>query len=253
MTAQLVGKVALITGAGRGIGREHARVLAARGARIGVQDIDAEGAEATAAMIRDAGGEADVFVGDIADVAATGAMVAAAEQRLGGIDILVNNAGVHRRQTTEEITPTDFDWMFATHVKGTFFATQAAVRGMKARRAGKIVNTASIWGMTGNPIDSHYCAAKAAVLGLTRAWAKEFAPWGIRVNCLAPGMVMAELTRQMRSADEIRAFEQELIPLGRMGTPLDMANALAFLVSAESDFITGQVLSPNGGETIVGI
>ena len=172
----LAGKVAVVTGAGRGIGREHSRVLAARGARVIAVDIDGAGAGETVRQISAAGGHATALVCDITDVPALRAAIAEVEASHGRIDVLVNNAGVHRAQAIAQITPADFDWMFATHVKGTFFATQAVIPGMKARRAGNIISTASAWAMIGNPTDSHYCGAKAAILGLTKAWAKEFVP-----------------------------------------------------------------------------
>ena len=253
MSKPLQDNVALITGSGRGIGRQHALLLTARGATVIVQDIDPDLAAETARLVGEKGGKAIQLVCDVAHVAELGEKIAEAEHRLGRIDILVNNAGVGKLQTLEEVSEADFDWMFSIHVKGTFFATKAVVPGMRKRRRGKIINTASTWGMAGYHKDSHYCAAKAAVLGLTKAWAKELAPYNIHVNAVAPGMVMTELTRINRSAADIREFEEKLIPLGRLADPVEISYAVAFLASSESDFITGQVISPNGGEFIVGI
>lgn len=246
---QLGGRTALVTGAGRGIGRQHALTLAARGAAVVVHDIGSEGAEETAALVREAGGEAQTVICDITDVAAIQALFGG----LGPVDILVNNAGTHEPRLIEEITTTEFDRMMAVHVKGTFFATQTLLPGMKARGGGKIVNTASAWGQCGWHKDSHYCGAKAAILGLTKAWAKEFAPWNICVNAVSPGVIMTEMTRLNRTDEEIRDLAEQHIPIGRLGLPEDISCAVAFLASAEADFITGQVLPVNGGEFIVGI
>ena len=250
---RLDGKVALITGSGRGMGREHALLMAERGADIMVHDVRKEDADKTAADVRAKGRKALVSHADVADIAAMRAYVAEGEKAFGRIDILVNNAGIGAERTgIEGVDLAWFQRMMDIHVKGTFFTTQAVVPGMKARKSGKIINISSAWGMVGNPTDSHYCGAKAALLGVTKAWAKEFAPWNINVNAIAPGMVMTEMTRQNRSAAELKAFTDKLIPLGRLGEPVEFSYAVAFLASKESDFITGQVLSPNGGEFIVG-
>jgi 3-oxoacyl-[acyl-carrier protein] reductase len=247
--SSLEGKVALITGSGHGIGRADAALMAARGADVIVNDQDGEGAGETAALVEAAGRRAAVIVADITKVAAMKAEIARAEAALGGIDILVNNAGIGGvYPTTPEVTELDFDRMIEVHVKGTFFTTQAVVPGMKARGRGAIVNISSNWGQAGNPVAPHYCAAKAAILGLTKAWAKEFAPWGIRVNAVAPGWVRTGMGDPGEMAAAIAH-----IPLGREGAPEEIAYAVAFLASDEAAFITGQVLPANGGNTIVGI
>ena len=251
-TARLAGRTALITGSGAGLGRAYALAFAAQGARLVIQDIDAASAEATATDIRAAGGIADTVVCDISDVATVSRLFAEAERRAGAIDILVNNAGIDAGRLFEDIGEAEFDRMFAVHVKGTFFATQALVPGMKARRRGKIINIASINGMIADTTDSHYSAAKAAILGLTRAWAKELAPYAIMVNALAPGHVVTAATRA-RGMERMKKISAERIPLGRYAEPEEIAHAAVFLASSESDFITGQTLSPNGGEAIVGI
>jgi 3-oxoacyl-[acyl-carrier protein] reductase len=169
---------------------------------------------------------------------------------MGRIDILVNNAGHGQRSKFEEVSEADFDRMFAVHVKGSFFAAQAVVPGMKERRYGKIINISSIWGMTGAEIASHYCAAKAALLGLTKAWAKELAPWNIHVNAVAPGAVLSGGPLKFDSPERLRE-KTELVPLKRYAAPIELSYAVAFLASPEADFITGQVLSANGGQTIV--
>lgn len=249
--AVLDGKVALITGSGDGMGRAHALLLAERGANIVVHDLNAAMAEETASHVRKAGRLAHVAVCDIADIAAVRKMVADAQGALGRIDILVNNAGYGQRAETAAITEQDFDRMMSVHVKGSFFATQAVVPGMKERRSGKIVNISSIWGMTGAPVAPHYCAAKAALLGLTKAWAKELAPWKILVNAVAPGGVKSGGPIKLDNPEILRAKEEKN-PLKRYAEPIEMSYAVAYLVSPEADFVTGQVISPNGGDTIVG-
>ncbi len=244
-------KVALITGSGDGMGRAHALLMAERGADIAVHDINGEMAEETAKAVRALGRRVHVSVNDIADVAAVKRMVAEATAALGKIDILVNNAGYGQRSETHLITEQDFDRMFAVHVRGSFFAAQAVIPGMKERRYGKIVNISSMWGMTGAPVAPHYCAAKAALLGLTKAWAKELAPWNIHVNAVAPGGVKSGGPIKLDSAETLKAKEAR-VPLKRYCEPVEMSYSVAFLASPEADFITGQVISPNGGEVIVG-
>jgi 3-oxoacyl-[acyl-carrier protein] reductase len=249
--SEFQGQVALVTGSARGMGRSHARLLAERGADIVVHDILVEEAEATAELVRAAGRRAHVMFTDITDVAAMRAAVGDAEDRLGGIDILVNNAGIGAdRAGVEEIDEAMFDRMFAVHVKGAFFTTRAVVPGMKHRRSGKIINVASIWGMTGHAFGSTYCAAKAAMLGFTKAWAKEFAPFGITVNAIAPGGVLTPMPVERDGIDAVRE-RMAKVPLGRWADPEEIAYTVAFLASREANFITGQVISPNGGETIV--
>jgi 3-oxoacyl-[acyl-carrier protein] reductase len=247
----LAGKVAWITGAGDGMGRAHALLMAERGADIVVSDLRGDAAEATAEQVRAHGRQAWVGVGDVADVDGVRALAADAARTLGPIDILVNNAGYGQRAQIDEISEDDFDRMFAVHVRGSFFAAQAVIPAMKSRRYGKIVNISSIWGMAGAPVASHYCAAKAALLGLTKAWAKELAPWNIHVNAVAPGGVRSGGPMKLDDSDVLRAKE-ERVPLKRYCQPIEIAYAVAYLASPQADFITGQVLSPNGGETIVG-
>jgi 3-oxoacyl-[acyl-carrier protein] reductase len=247
----LAGKVALITGSGDGMGRAHAILMAERGADIVVHDLKAEPAEQTAAAVRKLGRKVHVAVCDVTDVAAVRRMVAEAASAMGRVDILVNNAGYGQRSETQAISEQDFDRMFAVHVKGSFFAAQAVIPPMKERRYGKIVNISSMWGMTGAPVAPHYCAAKAALLGFTKAWAKELAPWNIHVNAVCPGGVITEMPIKVQGWDKIRAKEKK-VPLGRWAQPEEVSYAVAFFASGESDFITGQAISPNGGETIVG-
>ena len=246
----LEGKVALVTGAGDGMGRAHAVLLAERGADVIVLDINEASAHATADLVRKQGHRAYAAQSDVGDVASVREVISRGNREMGRIDILVNNAGHGQRAAFEDIGEADFDRMYAVHVKGSFFAAQAVVPGMKQRRYGKIINISSIWGMTGAEIASHYCGAKAALLGLTKAWAKEFAPWNIHVNAVSPGAVLSGGPLKF-DTPERRREKAELVPLKRYAQPIELAYCVAFLASPEADFITGQVLSANGGQTIV--
>lgn len=248
MTASLEGKRVLITGAGGGMGRSHAELMAARGADIVIHDIKADGAEETAELVRDHGRQAEVVVADIRDVPAFTSLIA----RAGPVDILVNNAGVGgSRRTIEDIDPETFNQMFDVHVRGTFFATQAVLPAMKEKKDGKIVNISSIYAMGGSQLASHYSAAKSAISGFTKSWARELAPWRIKVNAVAPGFVVTGMTEGSNPIEKIREREK-LMPLGKFCEPIDISYAVAWLASAETDLISGQVISPNSGEVIVG-
>lgn len=247
--ASLDGLVALVTGAGKGLGRSHALLMAERGADVIVQDETAGPVEETAQLVAARGRRAHAFASDVSDAAATQRGIAAAEAAMGRIDVLVNNAGISgQHMEIDAIEPERLARMLAVHVGGAFHCVQAVVPGMKRRRAGSIVNTASAWAMTGWPVSSHYCAAKAAVLGATKAWAKELAPHNIRVNAIAPGWI----DTGKHAPEKVERWRRD-IPLGRFGKPLEVSQLVAFLASNEAAFITGQVVSPNGGETIVGI
>lgn len=253
MSTSLAGRTALVTGAGAGMGRSHAVLLAERGANVIVADVDRAAAEATATMVRETGRAAHVIARDVSQVDLFQADIAAAAQAIGGIDILVNNAGVGGQGLSiEKITEAIFDRMYAVHVKGAFFATQAVVPGMKARRYGKIINISSNFAMGGAGFASHYASAKSALSGLVKSWARELAPFNIMVNAVAPGLLETDLTRNSLGMDRIRVMAGE-VPLGRLADPIDISYAVAWLASAESDFMTGQVVAPNGGVTIVGI
>ena len=249
--ARFDGKVAWITGSGRGMGRAHAEMMAARGADIVIHDVLNDEAAAAADAVRSLGRRVIVSNASVTDVAAMRALAAEAERELGSVDILVNNAGVGQHLAIEDISPESFQRMFDIHVKGSFFCAQAVIPAMKARRSGRIINISSIWGMVGANTASHYCAAKTAVLGLTKAWAKELAPWNILVNAVCPGGVMTEMPIRVQGMEKIREKEKK-VPLGRWAQPEEIAEAVAFLASDEAAFITGQAISPNGGETIVG-
>ena len=251
--ASLRGRVAMVTGSGAGMGRAHALLMAERGADVVVQDINAEGAEQTAAAVRERGRRALCLAYDIADVARSREAVSRVERDFGHLDILVNNAGLGGQgKRFEDIDEALFARMIGVHLSGHFFLTQAAVVGMKARRMGKIINISSRWAMTGAGEAPHYIACKSALLGLTKSWALELAPWNIHVNAVAPGGVWTDMVLQSRGEAFIRE-QAAKVPLGRWAEPHEYAYAVCFLASAEADFITGQTLSPNGGASIVGV
>ena len=248
---QLKNKVALITGAGSGMGQTHAKVFAERGAMVVINDLNGDGLEETRRIVREAGGQAVECVGDITKPDFVKAMIGDAVSQVGGISILVNNAGIGEHCELEDVSLERLTQMLNIHVVGSFLCAQAVIPGMKARKSGKIINISSIWGMNGYHTASHYCAAKAAMLGATKAWAKEFAPFNIHVNAVAPGGVLTPMPIKVQGMEKIREKEKK-VPLGRWATPEEISYSVAFLASEESDFITGQVISPNGGETIVG-
>jgi 3-oxoacyl-[acyl-carrier protein] reductase len=253
MPRPLDGRTALITGSGSGMGRSHARLMAERGAAVIVHDVDAEGAHETAAMVRDGGGTAVVMAADIRDVTAFKTALAASVDETDAVDILVNNAGVGGQGLAiEDIDEATFERMFAVHVKGAFFATQAVVPGMKQRGYGKIVNISSNFAMGGASFASHYAAAKSALSGFTKSWARELASYNICVNAVAPGILETPMTLGSIGKERIDAMIPD-IPLGRIAEPIEISYAVAWLAGPETDFMTGQVVSPNGGVTIVGI
>ncbi|MEI8181021.1 SDR family NAD(P)-dependent oxidoreductase [Aestuariivirga sp.] len=245
-------KVALVTGAASGMGRTHAVRLASDGAIVIVQDIDAAGLDETARIVAAAGGDARTQVFDITDVAAIDMMACDVNREFGGIDIVVNNAGIGVDRVIEDIDPAAFDRMIGVHVKGSFFCGRAAVPSMKKRRWGRIINVSSRWAQAGHVMASDYIAAKGAILGLTKAWAKELAPFGITVNAIAPGGVWSRMVIENLGEEGVRREERE-VPLGRWAQPEEISSTVSFLASERASFITGQVVSPNGGKTIVGI
>ncbi|MEC7490586.1 MAG: SDR family oxidoreductase [Pseudomonadota bacterium] len=248
MSDKLEGKRALITGAGGGMGRSHALLMAERGAEIVIHDIKDDGAEETADMVRECGGKADVIIADVRDVPAFTAAISGA----GPVDILVNNAGVGgARRNVEEISEEQFDQMFEVHVRGTFFATQTVLPAMKSKQNCKIINISSIYAMGGSDLASHYSAAKSAISGFTKSWARELAPWRINVNAVAPGFIVTDMTMGSNSPENIAEREKRM-PLGEFCKPIDISYAVAWLASSETDLISGQVISPNSGEVIVG-
>lgn len=248
MKKPLKGKRALVTGSGGGLGRSHALLLAERGAELIVHDINSNGANETADLIRKVGEQASVLISDVRDIEEFRHSIS----NIGKIDILVNNAGVGGKgRKIEEIDIQIFNEMFEVHVRGTFFATQAVLPRMKEKKSGKIINISSIFAMGGHDSISHYAAAKSAISGLTKSWAREFAPWGINVNAVAPGFVETDMTRSSNSEKDIRNLEKTM-PLGRFCAPIDISYAVAWLASAETNLVSGQIISPNSGAVIVG-
>jgi 3-oxoacyl-[acyl-carrier protein] reductase len=236
--------VAIVTGAGSGIGRAIAVQLAAEGYKLLVNDFRTEAAEAVAAEI---GGLA--CGGDVSSEADVAAMVAKAEASFGPVTHLVNNAGhVHQGRFTD-LTVQDFDRMIAVHLRGTFLCTQAVLKGMLARGQGVIVNIASQLGQIGGIELVHYSAAKAGIIGLTKALAREVSAKGVRVNAVAPGPINTPLVRSL-SADWQRAKAAEL-PLGRFGEPEEVAATVAFLCSPAASLFVGQTLGPNSGDVML--
>jgi 3-oxoacyl-[acyl-carrier protein] reductase len=240
----LNGKVAIVTGASRGIGRGIAEVLAARGAHV-VAGARGENAAGTVEAIRQAGGKADVVAIDVTDAASIDAMVEGVLTRHGRVDVLVNNAGITRDQLMLRLKRQEWDEVIATNLTSAFTCVQAVLKPMIKQRAGRIVSISSVVGQMGNPGQANYAASKAGLIGFSLALAREVASRNITVNVVAPGMIDTDMTRAV--AGKAQHNWESLIPLKRLGTPQDIAAAVCFLASDEAAYITGQVLAVNGG------
>lgn len=246
---KLQGQIALVTGGSRGIGRATALLFAREGADIAFCHLDDDArAEATASDIRALGRRAEHRSVDVADIAATGALARHVTDRLGPIDILFNNAGMNIRKPFPDYTEADFDRILSVHLKGMFFMAQAVYPAMVARGRGCIINVASQRGLKGAVNSAPYSAAKAGIIGLTRALSWEAAPKGVRVNAIAPGPIETDLTAQMTDADR-QAFKDAL-PAGRFGRPEEIAATALLLAGPEGGFYVGATLSPNGGDVM---
>ena len=246
---RLEGKVALITGASRGLGKAMAIAFAGEGAAIAVgYNSSVEGAADTVRTIRDAGGDAEGFQGDITQPETVDRIVSGAVDRFGGIDILVNNAGLVSASPLVDMSVEDWDTMLAIHVRAMFLCCRAVLPHMLKKGSGKIVNMGGTFGMTGMENFTHLSAAKAAMIGFTRALAREVGPQGIRVNCLTPAMIRGETTANLPQ-DYLESLRQRY-PLRRLGEVEDVNACALFLASDESDFVTGQNLAPAGGEVM---
>jgi len=249
---QLNNKVVLVTGAGSGLGKAIAELLAHRGAVVAIVDVVESAAKSAAEEVTRQGGKAAPFICDVANTQQVNQAVEQVIAVFGGIDLLVNNAGIGDNSTpVDEMNDDQWERMINVHLSGTFRMTRAAVPSMKKRGGGRIVNISSQSGMVGEPDYCHYCAAKAGILGLTKALAKELAPFKIAVNAVAPGVIETPYFKNY--SEEQMAAKRALVPWGRLGRPEDVAELTAFLLSDAAEYITGQVVSPNGGKTIVGI
>jgi 3-oxoacyl-[acyl-carrier protein] reductase len=249
MTRELNGRVAVVTGASRGIGREIAMELSRHGARIAVVASSATSAEGTAAAIRETGGEARAYGVDVADFKAVEVLCDRIQQDFGGVSILVNNAGITRDGLLMRMTEEDFDRVLDVNLKGAFAFTRCLARPlMKAKSGARIVNISSVVGITGNAGQANYAASKAGMIGLSLATAKELASRGVTVNTVAPGYIETDMTAAL--GDQVAQKLQAEIPLGRLGQPADIAHAVAFLCSDRASYITGQTLVVDGGMTL---
>lgn len=239
-------KVALVTGASRGIGRAVALRLAGEGAAVAINYAgNAKAAEEVKAAIEAEGGKAILVQADVSNSESVDAMVKQVVDAFGGIDILVNNAGITRDGLLMRMKEEDWDAVLNTNLKGVFLCTKAVSKLMMKKRSGKIVNMASVVGVNGNAGQANYSAAKAGVIGFTKTMAKELAARGINVNAIAPGYIETDMTAVL--SDGVKEAMAKNIPLGRGGKPEDIANATLFLVSDCASYITGQVINVDGG------
>lgn len=242
----LSGKVAFITGASRGIGRATALRLAKDGAKIALNFAsNISKAEEVKSEIEAAGSEAILLQGDVAKFDVVTELINKTIETWGKLDILVNNAGIARDNLLLKMSEEDFDKVIATNLKGVFNCTKAVTKIMMKQRYGRIVNMSSVVALRGNVSQANYAAAKAGIIGLTKSAARELASRGVTVNAVAPGFIDTDMTAAL--AEKVKEVMLKEIPAGRMGSPEDVANAVAFLVSDQAAYITGQVLSVNGG------
>ncbi|MDP6100655.1 MAG: SDR family NAD(P)-dependent oxidoreductase [Dehalococcoidia bacterium] len=244
----LQGKTALVTGAGSGIGRATALALAGQGVAVAVNDVDLERAQVTAKEVSSRGVRAVAARADVSSPDEVTAMIDEARKELNQIDILVNNAGIEHVVPFAQMAYEDWRRMLGIHVDGAFNCARGVVEGMVAARWGRIVNMASVAAFMGPDLQVHYATAKAALVGFTKSLAREVAPFGVTVNAIAPGLIDTPMARSFspRFVDKML----ELTPVGRLGQPEDIAYTALFLVAEEASFITGQVISPNGGHWV---
>ncbi len=242
---RLKDKVALVTGGGQGIGKSIALTFAREGALVAVADINMTAAQAVAAEIEKAGGQAKAISIDVSRSESVDAAIQAISNWAGGIDILVNNAGITRDARMQKMTEDQFDSVISVNLRGVWLVAKACVPLMIARGGGSIINAASIVGLHGNFGQTNYVATKAGVIGMTKTWARELGSSGIRVNAVAPGFTSTEMIASV--PEKVIETIREKTPLRRLGKPEDMANAYLFLASDESSFITSQVLAVDGG------
>jgi len=239
------GKIAVVTGASRGIGRSISLALSAAGATIVAMDMDQAATEAVVAELKSAGGKAFAVVGNVTVPEDAERMIEAAMNEFGRVDILVNNAGITRDGIFLRMKEEDWDAVLSVNLKGAFLCSRAASKVMAKQRSGRIINIASVVGQMGNAGQANYCASKAGLIGLTKSNARELAKRNITVNAVAPGFIATAMTDAL--SDKVKAELTAQIPLERLGSSEDIANAVLFLASEASGYITGHVLSVNGG------
>lgn len=242
---ELKDKVALVTGGAQGIGRVVGEELARQGAHVILGDVNLEGAEKSADEIKAGGGSASAVELNVTDAGGVQKCFDSVSKEFKLVDILVNNAGITRDGLLMRMKEPDWDLVLSINLKGSFLCSQQAVKQMMKQKSGSIVNVASIVGLMGNAGQANYSASKAGLIGLTKTTAREVASRGIRVNAIAPGFIDTAMTQVLDEKVRERLIEQ--IPLARLGLPEDIANCISFLVSDRASYITGQVLSVNGG------
>jgi NAD(P)-dependent dehydrogenase (short-subunit alcohol dehydrogenase family) len=250
MSMRLHKLTAIVTGAGTGIGQGIAIAFAKEGAQIVVAGRRKEPLEQTVAQIQKAGGVARAVVCDVSVNTQVEALVKEAVEIFGGVDILVNNAGVYRAHDALTMTDEEWDSVMSIDLKGVWYCSKAVIPQMLAKKRGKIIHISSIAGLIGFEQSAAYCAAKGAVINLTREMALDYAPRGIFVNGIAPGVIASDMTNPMLQNDAVKNDFLAKTPVGRIGTPEDIAHAAVFLASSESDFIVGQTIVVDGGWTI---
>lgn len=239
-------RTVIVTGASRGIGRAAACLFARKGCSTVVNYHRSEQeAQSLVQSLTQEGCSALAVRADVSDPAQVKELFQKTQEAFGGLDVLINNAGIAQTGLFTDCDPQQWDRVFAVNVKGAFLCCQQAVPLFLREHRGKIVNVSSIWGIAGASCEAAYSASKAALIGLTKALAKELGPSGIQVNCVAPGVVDTQMNANL-TPEDLEALKEET-PLGVIGSPEDIAKSIYFLASPESDFITGQVLSPNGG------
>lgn len=241
----LKGQTALVTGAARGIGRAIAEALAKEGANIVVVDLNIDEAHQWAEYMESLGVKAMALSGDVSNSEDVKKIFEKTVEEFGGFDILVNNAGITKDALLLRMKEEDWDAVLSVNLKSVFLCTKEAVKLMAKKRYGRIINIASVVAFTGNPGQANYSASKAGIVGLTKTTAKEYATRGITVNAVAPGFIMTAMTEKL--PENIKEEMLKTIPLGRFGTPEDVANAVLFLALPQSGYITGQVIHVNGG------
>ncbi|WP_250517243.1 3-oxoacyl-[acyl-carrier-protein] reductase [Caballeronia sp. INDeC2] len=245
---RLKGKVALVTGAGQGIGAATARKFAQEGAAVVVCDVNESSLKEVTEACRKAGGETAGYCIDMTDPRGVDELVASVIKRFGRIDVLVNNAGITRDARLQKMTLDQFDAVIDVNLRAVFHASQAVVEGMVARGSGVILNASSVVGIYGNFGQTNYAASKFGVIGFTKTWSRELGPKGVRVNAVAPGFIDTSILSTI--PEDVLRKMREQVPLGRLGAPEEVANVYAFLASDEASYINGAVIEVSGGMTL---